>query len=449
MRLFSTYSVKIKHYNRIFRETVTLYRNSVDFLIKVCLDEWDTIANISQNQLRQQYVEHLCHQTKKNPSVKYPTFDRRFYKFPSYLRRSAINEAIGKVSSYQSNLANWDAADPDSCGNKPSLPRAGYIYPSMYKTVMYEQTGDYEMRIKVFIRNTWDWLTVQVRKSDMEYIRRRCTSRKKCSPTLQKRGKEWFLDFPFEEYTQLSETNIFDQTILSVDLGIHAAATISVMRADGTILGRHFCKLPKEYDSLTHAVNRIRKAQQHGNRKMPRLWAKAKGINKDISVKTVQFIMNIAAMYNADVIVFEHLDRTGKKRGSKKQRLHLWRSQEVQDMTTDKAHRLGIRISRICAWGTSRLAYDGSGRVLRGREADLPVYSLCRFQNGKVYNCDLSASYNIGSRYFVREILKSLPARERLALEVKIPQAAKRSTCTWSTLINLNAELMPLGEIRF
>lgn len=127
MRLFSTYSVKIKHYNRIFRETVTLYRNSVDFLIKVCLDEWDTIANISQNQLRQQYVEHLCHQTKKNPSVKYPTFDRRFYKFPSYLRRSAINEAIGKVSSYQSNLANWDAADPDSCGNKPSLPRAGYI----------------------------------------------------------------------------------------------------------------------------------------------------------------------------------------------------------------------------------------------------------------------------------------------------------------------------------
>lgn len=449
MRLFSTYSVKIKHYNRIFRETVTLYRNSVDFLIKVCLDEWDTIANISQNPLRQQYVEHLCHQTKKNPSVKYLTFDRRFYKFPSYLRRSAINEAIGKVSSYQSNLANWEASDPDRRGNKPSLPRAGYIYPSMYKTGMYEQTGDYEMRIKVFIRNTWDWLTVQVRKSDMEYIRRRCTSRKKCSPTLQKRGKEWFLDFPFEEYTQLSETNIFDQTILSVDLGIHAAATISVMRADGTILGRHFCKLPKEYDSLTHAVNRIRKAQQHGNRKMPRLWAKAKGINKDISVKTVQFIMNIAALYNADVIVFEHLDRTGKKRGSKKQRLHLWRSQEVQAMTTDKAHRLGIRISRICAWGTSRLAYDGSGRVLRGTEADLPVYSLCRFQNGKVYNCDLSASYNIGSRYFVREILKSLPARERLVLEAKIPQAAKRSTCTWSTLINLNAELMSLGEIRF
>ena len=154
--------------------------------------------------------------------------------------------------------------------------------------------------------------------------------------------------------------------------------------------------------------------------------------------------MEIATHYSADVIVFEHLDRQGKKRGAKKQRLHLWCSQYIQSMVEHKAHRLGMRISRICAWGTSRLAFDGSGIVLRGRDAGLNTYSLCRFQNGKVYNCDLSASYNIGSRYFVREILKSLPARVRLALEVKIPQAAKRTTCTLSTLINLNAELTAL-----
>ena len=32
MKLFSSYSVKIKHYNHIFQETVNLYRNAVDFL---------------------------------------------------------------------------------------------------------------------------------------------------------------------------------------------------------------------------------------------------------------------------------------------------------------------------------------------------------------------------------------------------------------------------------
>ena len=312
----------------------------------------------------------------------------------------------------------------------------------MYRVGMYQQTDTYEAQLKVYIRNTWDWITVQLRKSDVDYIARHCASRKKCVPKLQKRGHEWFLDFPFEEKVKLPNTDIFDQTIVAVDLGINSSATVSVMRSDGAVLGGHFCRLPKEYDSLTHAINRIKKAQQLGNRRTPRLWGKATGINEDISVKTAAFIMDIAVLYSADVIVFEHLDLNGKKRGSKKQRLHMWRSRYVQSMVTDKAHRLGMRVSHVCAWGTSKYAFDGSGTVLRGKDADLPTYSLCRFQNGKVYNCDLSASYNIGSRYFIREILKSLPERERLALEAKVPGVAKRSTCTFSTLISLNAELI-------
>lgn len=39
MKLFLTYSVKIKHYNHIFKETAALYRDAVDFLIGACLDE--------------------------------------------------------------------------------------------------------------------------------------------------------------------------------------------------------------------------------------------------------------------------------------------------------------------------------------------------------------------------------------------------------------------------
>ena len=158
-------------------------------------------------------------------------------------------------------------------------------------------------------------------------------------------------------------------------------------------------------------------------------------------MKTAVFILTCAEEFGADVIVFEHLDMSGKKRGSKKQRLHLWKASYVQAMTESKAHRKGLRVSRVCAWGTSRLAYDGSGRVRRGKESEKcgDNYSLCEFETGKVYNCDLNASYNIGARYFIREIIKSLPERERLAAEAKDPQLARRSTCTLSTLIRLNA----------
>ena len=438
MKIYSTYSVKIKHYNHIFKDSVSIYRKAVDFLIDVCFNEWDNISAIKGNLLQQQYAEICIHSTKNNLAPIYD-FDTKFYKMPSYMRRGAINEAIGKVSSYKSNLVNWQN---NPIGKKPSYPKAGYVFPSMYRTVMYNQTGDYTAQIKVYIRNTWDWINIDLKKSDMDYIYRRCNGRKQCAPTLQKRGKEWFLDFPFEEKVKLADTPVCGQTIVAVDLGINSAATISVMRSDGTILGRHFCKLSKETDHLTHSINRIKKAQQHGNYKTPRLWAKAKGINHDISTKTANYIMDIAVLYNADTIVFEHLDKNGKVRGSKKQKLKLWRSQEVQSIVTNKAHRLGMHISHICAWNTSRLAYDGSGFVLRGKNGGFNTYALCRFQNSKTYNCDLSASYNIGARYFIREILKSLDESSRLLIEAKVPQCSKRSTCTFSTLINLNAALI-------
>ena len=441
MDIYTTYKVKIKHYNHIFKQTVAIYRSAVDYLIAVCHENWESISSIEGALNRQRYVETLVHATKDNPNPKYD-FDEKFYKMPSYLRRGVISEALGKVSSYKSNLKNWESEEPSSRGEFPGYPKAGYIYPSLYRGNMYSETEDtYKAQIKVYVRNTWDWITVQLRKSDVDYINRRCKNRKQCAPTLQKRGKEWYLDFPFEESVKLCKTNIKDQTVVAVDLGINSAATISVMRSDGTILGRHFCKLPKETDHLAHSINRIKKMQQHGNYKTPRLWAKAKGINHDIATKTAGFIMDVAVLYNADTIVFEHLDRKGKLKGSKKQRLHMWRCKEVQAIVTNKAHRLGMHVSHICAWGTSKLAYDGSGFVARGREGGFNTYELCKFTNGKVYNCDLSASYNIGARYFIRELLKSVPEKARLRIEAKVPQCSKRSTCTLSTLVNLNTVL--------
>ena len=228
-----------------------------------------------------------------------------------------------------------------------------------------------------------------------------------------------------------------------MDLGINSACTCCVMGPDGTVTGRRSLKLSGENDRLARAVGRIKRAQQHGARRMPRLWARAKGISSDIAVKTAEFIVKTAVLYNVDVIVMEHLDIRGRKRGSRKQRLHHWRAMYVQRMVAQKAHRGRIRVSTVCAWNTSRLAFDGSGRVKRGKESEKTAdnYSICEFSTGKIYNCDLNASYNIGARYFIRELLKSLPETEEQRLEAKDPSVSRRSTCTLSTLINLSAAL--------
>ena len=100
-------------------------------------------------------------------------------------------------------------------------------------------------------------------------------------------------------------------------------------------------------------------------------------------------------------------------------------------------HRRGMWISRICAWNTSRLACDGSGAFVR----DPGNHSLCTFQNGKRYNCDLSASYNIGARYFIRELLKPLPVTERSLLEAKVPSVKRRISCVYADLRELFLEM--------
>lgn len=434
MLIHTSYSVKIKRYNCIFNDTVAVYRNAVDFFIEVCLNEWDGLSAIKWSTERMKRVEELCHHTKNRVTVKYD-FDGAFHKFPSYLRRSAIMDAIGKVSSYKSNLANYEAGtDP----RKPSAPRAGHCFPVLYRGDSFIRTGIYSARIKVYIRNTWDWLDVELKKGDADYILHHCSDRKESAPYLRKRGKEWFLDFSFEEKSELRDTSLSERVIVAVDLGLNNACTCCVMDSKGTILGRRFLSLPREQDSLNHAINRIKKAQQHGAKRTPRLWARARGINDDIAVKTANFIVDTAILWSADVIVFEHLDLSGKKKGSKKQQLHHWKARYVQSMVEDKAHRLSMRISRICAWGTSKLAYDGSGEVERGIDGN---YSICKFRNGKLYNCDLSASYNIGARYFIREILKSLPETARLDIQAKVPECSKRTTSTLSTLLSLNAVL--------
>ena len=440
MKLSMTYRVRTNGFNHVFDETVRLYRQAVSFFVDVCLTEWDVISAGQFQKERVNLVESLTIQTKQNPVVSYD-FSAEFYKFPSYLRRAAIAEALGKVSSYRSNLANWEAADPAKRGEKPSLPQVGYVYPAMYRSGMFIRTGMYQAAVKVFIRNTWDWVLVDLRKSDVDYIEHHCANYKECVPTLQKRGKKWFLDFVFQTSAKLPDVPIKDTSILAVDLGLNSACTCSIMTPEGAVLGREFLSLQREYDSLEHAVSHIRHAQKLCARKTPGLWKQAKGINDDIAVKTARFIVDTAIKYDVDCIVMEYLNLARRKRGSKKQRLHLWRAKYVQAMVTDKAHRNMIRVARVCAWNTSRLAFDGSGRVMRGKEADLPSYSLCRFPTGKQYNCDLNASYNIGSRYYIRELLKTLPATAGQAVTANVPELAHRSKCTLSSLIKLNAVL--------
>ena len=58
MNIFSSYKVKIKNYNKIFEETVRIYREAVSFFIDICDKEWDMLEPL-KNLERCRKIEEL------------------------------------------------------------------------------------------------------------------------------------------------------------------------------------------------------------------------------------------------------------------------------------------------------------------------------------------------------------------------------------------------------
>ena len=404
MRTVSSYGVELRKQNIPIRQTLDIYRSAVSCLIEIYARTWDELAVITEPKKRFNTAEHLVHTTKKNQARF--DFDLRFPKMPSYLRRAAIQHALGSVSSYKTRMELWKKTDQK--GGRPKLVCDNHAMPVFYRDVMYREDTEEKdgACLKLYDGHDWKWFRVSLSHTDMEYLRKNWAGKKAAAPVLEKRHRKYFLRFSYTEEVPLTKTPVKEQIICSVDLGLNTDAVCTIMRADGTVLGRKFIDFPSEKDRMYRVLGRISRFQRkHGSAQVKSRWAYAKRLNTEL--------------------------------GRKKQKLHLWRKRDIQKRCEHQAHRRGMRISRICAWNTSRLAYDGSGTVVR----DPGNHSLCTFQNGKRYNCDLSASYNIGARYFIRELLKPIPVTERSLLEAKVPSVKRRISCVYADLRELFSEM--------
>ena len=434
MRITSSYGMKLTGDLTALETSIRIYRQALSVLIPIINGDWEVLSGCEHTNQKYNLIEKWIHSTAKNQARF--DFDEQFPKFPTYLRRSAIAKALGIVSSYRSNLDNWKK-------NAPKLSLTHYAYPAYYKGNLFRNFDPIRQTIelKVFKNGDWVYEVYQLKTSDCTYYQTHLTGKKQNVPVIQKKGRRFYATFSYEEETVLiPEESI--RKVCAVDLGLGTDATCSIMDKDGTVYARKFISFSTEHDRLDTQLGRIKRNQKRGSRHNKTLWRKVSGISQDIADKTAKAIFEFGNAHGADVFVLEYLDFKGK---NAVKRAHFWRYKRIYKVLTQKAHQHGLRIARVNARNTSRLAFDGSGWSKRGREItpDTP-YSLMRFATGKIYNADLNASYNIGARYFIRSILKTVTATQRLALEAKVPQVAKRSTCTLSHLINLRSELAVL-----
>ena len=419
------------------KNTVALYQRYVRALSTVVMTHWKVIGGL-QSKEALTYVESIMHPTKKRPVVKYSYFTKRFYKFPSYLKRVAIHDAIGQVRSFLNRYDQWQTnASRKTKHSRPPVFGLSGSFPSLYKgqCIKYAENFSYA-EIKLHKNNDWVWVKVRIKKVGK---RRADVEQKQASPQLVVSGKKVFLAVPFEQKVVLAKQKA--DTVCAVDLGINTQVTASVVQSDGTVLARRFIANASDIDRLHKRLALIKRAATKTKR-MCRGFASGwyrKGFNiaKNSTHHMTRELVEFARQHGATTIVFENLKgwRPKAPRYGLRKKFHTWLHRRIVEFTEWKWREYGGRMATVAARNTSKFAYDGSGAVTRSVGGN---YSICKFKSGKIYNCDLNATYNIAAKYFLR-------SREAdKAGSGKSPELASRTPITLSML--WNTQLQSLAQ---
>ena len=385
---------------KVLGDTLAYYRKYVRDLMVLINARWRTLQRAQGNECIK-IVENLIHPTKSRPDIKHPHFHKNYYKFPSYLRRVAIMDAYGQVSSFHTRYNDW--LDAGMKKMSPKLTCSTNTFPSLYKGQCVKFSDDNKTAfIKVRMNNDWIWQAFRLSGKS-----RFLGKGKEMSPLLTLKGKQWALSTPTKLSIPLKESTDFSGQILAVDMGINSAAACAVVDKNGTVVHRAFFDRTDK-DRVYRIMQRIRtkakKATRHGN-KLPNAFCtsehrRLRQLNHNMSHQISRKIVDLATQFECDGIIIEDLTRWKPKGRSKtmKVKFHNWFKSRLADNVESKSMEVGIRTHRVYARGTSSYAYDGSGKLSRDKDN----YANAKFSNGKRYNADLNAAYNIATRGIIK-----------------------------------------------
>ena len=398
--------------------TVAHYRRVVRALSTLMLTHWSDIAGAKS---KCGAVEALCHATAKRPSVRYTMFARLFGQMPSYLRRAAIEAAFGIVSSYLSNYTNWLDKTPVArlapvkgsgkkrkkeplgdnereLGGRP--PQLGFsnVYPSLYGgNMILEDSKLRSVRIKLLGANgQWRFSAPLKVKGHLK----RLPHRLDLSPCLVLKGAKAMLVCPVAvmppRYPKFKDVG----RVCAVDVGINTALTAVVVSSSGTVIARTFLTCGRhdgQRDALRERIQEKQSASGRAGRGFCQdLYRRIAGLSLDAARQLSSQLVAFARAHGAQAFVFEALKGWKPKGRGKAQRkrFHRFQHRALFKAVALRAEELGWRMLEVFAGGTSRWAYDGSGKVVR----DAKNAQLATFASGKQYNADLNAANNIAAR---------------------------------------------------
>ena len=429
------------------RLTVAEYRFFLKPLVLITYWNWRELSSKTSKE-KVNYLEKLFHQTKTNSQPKYRFYFQKtvknhssFRKFPSYLRRAAIADALGIVSSFVTRWNKWKNSQRRFKKERPpKLTASCNSYPSLYKGQQILYYEDFQtISLKIWDGNDWVW-TEKIPVISFGKNRHKISANKLQSPALIANSKKVHLSMPVATSAPSRESTDY---VVSVDLGINTTATVSVVGKNGTVKARKFINPARDIDRRDQRKMRIKKKSRQSRIRTDEnfspnfcsgLYRKSRNINREIARFAACEIVKLAKKYDVKTIVFEDLSKWKAKGGRKgsqlKQGFHNWCKDKIVELTTNRWSELGGEVVTVNPKYTSAYAYDRTGKLRRNTNN----YSQALFSSGKRYNADLNASYNIGARYWYQIITKAKYSR---VWEGKSSPHSRRTPVTLATLWKL------------
>ena len=376
---------------------------------------------ISANELLT-WAEFQTVETKEHPNpLPSWNFSWAFPDFPFIYRRSVIKDAIGKVRSYLSNLANWQAFGKKK--GQPGPPGATN-HPTLYEGAFSLELDQADLRktfarLKVYTGATWEWHNYPVAYSRYFEARRTDPAWEEQSPKLILRPHSAALHISQVKEIKAKKVKESKQdpdlVTVAVDLNVKNLAVITV-RQHGKIIETVFVTDHGLDQHRYRHLKRISKKQWQagspikGERNSTLVWQHVRRMNDDAAHKTSRAIASVCEKYPGCVLLFERLRKIKAKGGSKSHRQNRKQANQlrgkINTLAKEKAFAAGTVTVEVNPHGTSQYC---SRCGAKGERFSLRGGSRIKEKWGKLFGCptchyeanaDFNASANVHHSFF-------------------------------------------------
>jgi putative transposase len=299
-----------------FATTKTLFNQVAAFYFEV-IQTHEGLLDLSNKEALTS-LEKLTHTTEKNPHPLMPLSEVA-EDLPAMFRRAAIHAALGSARSFFAQLKKWRTkkekaqAKGKQFRERPPVPPRTWNKSATLYAGMWKERKQGSILLKVWTGTCWSWLKCRLTGREVP------TAVENGSPSLVRRGKQWWLHTPVErQFTGPPKiakqvTTDPDTRICAVDLNLDThLAVCTVQTVEGTILATKFISGGREISGFRkQLLGRIARNRHQtgliaeGEQDNKALWRKISHADENLSHRVSARIVQFAREHEATILVFE------------------------------------------------------------------------------------------------------------------------------------------------